>query len=78
LAPPIAVVGASDVFDVVSGTRPIGENPVNWDRVAVPPAGTVRAQLRPAPLSVNCAQSQVSGNGASASIRLHTEAYEDS
>ena len=68
-AVPPAAVAESAVFAVVNGTVPSGEKTVRCEIVAVKPAGTVTAQLRPAQLSSRVAQSQVSGKAVFEPIR---------
>ena len=41
----------------------------------MPPAGTVNDQLRPAPLSTNTLQTQLSGNGSPVFIALQSAEY---
>src|SRR3954452_20000834 len=49
--PPAATEPASAVLSSESGSRPSGENVMRDDTVVDPPVGTLRSQLRPAPLS---------------------------
>ena len=50
--PPAAAAAESAVFVVDNGARPSGEKTVRCERVADPPIGRLRSQLRPAPLSM--------------------------
>ena len=57
----------------------MGEKVVCSERVVVPPAGTVMAQLNPAPLSSLSVQRQVSGNCAPLGVMpLYTVEYPSS
>ena len=73
LVPPAPAVELSAVFVVDSGTLPSGEKTVRWERVTDPPAGIVRFQLRPAPLSTELAHwLQESVKAVCAPIAAHT------
>src|SRR4051812_22896653 len=70
--PPGPKAGGSGWLDggVLGGgpAAPVGENTVRWVNVALPPAGTLNDQLRPAPLSCSSGQRHVFGNGLRVAI----------
>ena len=51
---------------------PSGENTVRFERVMLPPGGTVMFQLMPEPLSSLIAQSHVFGNAVWPPIQVQT------